>query len=90
MDNAVTVALIAVAPPMVLSIIALVQAVRNQKANVAAIYAVASKTDTIEHKVDAVHDVTNANFSAQKDEITVLRGEIDDLKATLDRYKQFS
>jgi hypothetical protein len=90
MDNAVTVALIAVVPPMVLSIIALVQAVRNQKANAHAIQKVEDKTDTIEQKVDAVHEVTNANFGAQKDEITVLRQEIDTLKATLDRYKQFS
>jgi hypothetical protein len=51
---------------------------------------VENKTDTIGRKVDAVHDVTNASFSAQKDEITVLREEIDMLKATLDRYKQFS
>ena len=90
MDNAVTVALIAVVPPMVLSIIALVQAVRNQKANAHAIQQVEDKTNTIEQKVDAVHDVTNASFSAQKDEITTLREEIDTLKATLDRYKQFS
>jgi len=89
MDTAVTVALIAVVPPMVLSIIALAQAVRNQKANVHAIQQVEAKTDTIERKVDAVHDVTNANFGAQKDEITTLREEIDTLKATLDRYKQF-
>jgi hypothetical protein len=90
MTDAVIVATIAVIPPLLLSTVALVQAFRNQKANVVAIQTVTDKTDTIEKKVDAVHEVTNANFGVQRDEITNLRSEIDNLKATLDRYKQFS
>jgi cell division protein FtsX len=90
MTDAVTVAIVAVIPPLLLSIIALMQAVRSQRTNAAAIQTVTDKTNTIEQKVDAVHEVTNNNFSVQRDEITLLRTEIDNLKATLDRYKQFS
>jgi len=89
MTDAVTVAIVAVIPPLLLSIIALVQAVRSQRTNTIAIQKVTDKTSIIEQKVDAVHEVTNANFGVQRDEITTLRHEIDALKATLDRYKQF-
>ena len=89
MTDAVTFAIVAVIPPLLLSIIALVQAVRSQRTNTIAIQKVTDKTSIIEQKVDAVHEVTNANFGVQRDEITTLRHEIDALKATLDRYKQF-
>jgi hypothetical protein len=89
MTDAVTVALIAVTPPLLLAIVALLQTTRNHKSNVTAIQAAAVKADIIEAKVDTIHEVTNANFGVQRDEITTLRHEIDGLKATLDRYKQF-
>ena len=97
MEVAIIVARITVIPPMLLATVSLVQTVRNHRTNTAALREVSATTDTLVRKVEEVHELTNANFAGQRedlavqrDEITELHRQIEDLKTRLEQYKQFS
>jgi len=70
-SDAIIIALIATIAPTMIAVIGLIQTLITKQKQVETIV-----------KLDEVHTLTNRNFSEQKNEIALLRREIDLLKST--------